>query len=677
MKAQETALKDLLEGKRQYVVPLYQRRYAWTTTEWEAFWAAVERQYDLVVTGGEALERPVHFFGSFVVHPSVVHANGPTSLAIIDGQQRFTTIYLLLAAIRDVWDNLEDKDRINEYYLVNKYLKGDDKYKLLPGDRDRNDLRAVVTGNPDEATGLIGSAYAWLLNKLKVKAASDGGLNLEALEATVISRMEVVCITTGADDNAHRIFQTLNSTGKRLSEVDLLRNHFFMLLPKLGDRAFTDYWAPMEKMLGEAMDFFLWAEMVARGGGREEVSRTKVYEKWQEDFAAVEPNEVAVQQMLSRLSDRAASYQWVIKPSLCTDADLRRRLERLREWDTRVCHPLILQAVDLVRRGVLTAANADLALLYVESFMVRRLLAGTPTNNLNRSFSTTAGQVILDGDYADSLRIVLSGQKKQWPSDEDVRLAVLQRPFYQTQRASQRQYVLRRLEESLPGPERPDWTACKFTLEHVMPQHLTSEWMNELSRLDEKDAVVAHAELVHVLGNITLTCENPSLSDKPLERKKEILQSSVLKLNALLRENTSWSRAEITARSAQLGESAVEIWPGPVPISREFTELEWHALVKSALAEVSSDAWTSISDLAEASGRTEPEVREFVVNNSGLHGVHSILGEDGRIDVTFPWVNVDVTAYKRSLVTSGVIDDISVEAASPVKRQILSLVVDE
>lgn len=665
VQAQETALKDMLEGKRQFAVPIYQRRYAWTDKDWQGFWIAVRRQYALVKEGGDALSRPTHFLGSLVVQPTSDQSSGLTTFDIIDGQQRLTTALILLIAIRDLWDSDEDKEGINESYLLNKRQSGDGRYKLFPGPQDRADLIALINGEPDQTIGSIGGAHRWFINEIQVLASESGPIDFDALERTVIGRLEIVDITLGPGDNAHRIFQTLNSTGRSLSQVDLLRNHFFMLLPHLADEAYQAYWRPMEELLGTATDHFLWVETVARANGREGIPRDRVYHQWQNDLTESEDDETRIFEIVKTLNRRAKVYHRIIEPANERDPSVRLRLERLKEWGSNVYHPLALQAMLAIADQPGELADA---LLYLESFMVRRLLTGTATNNLNRIFTTTAGQMSGSRQYRNDLRVKLSAKGKHWPSDSEIIAGALTEPFYLTQRAAQRQFILRRLEESLPGLEVPDWNASVYTIEHVMPQHATADWLEVLEKSDPNaDPVLSHAEVVNTLGNLSLTTQNSQLSDRPLQRKQEILGTSILKMNREIQQAEVWNRETIESRSHRLAEAAISIWPGPVDDPDAIDEDSWQSTVRSTLAFLPDGRWTSAEDLAELTEQSERDILSYLTE-AAPSGKDAVLLPDGRIDTRLPWVRNDVSAYRGLLVSRGILVDTQANVADQSSR---------
>jgi hypothetical protein len=573
----------------------------------------------------------------------------------------------LLIAIRDVCNDEDQAADIEEGYLVNKRAGHGNYYKLVLGDHDRADLQHLIDGEQDKATGPVGSAYRWLRNAIEIEAMRDPGFSFRALERALTQRLEVVAITTTPADNAHRIFQTLNSTGKQLSQVDLLRNHYFMLLPTRTTEAYERLWRPMEALLVDRMDYFLWVDLVSRAGGRESTSRDAVYERYQRDLETIETDETAVYRSLRELTQRAESYARIIYPDRIADVTLRRKTKTLGEWGATAHHPILHKAFVLLDRGTLSPQDVTRVVEYIEGFLVRRMLTQTPTNNLNRIFTTTVAQVPNSTHFAEDLRRSLSTAGKYWPTDDELRTSVETVPFYKVQRPAQRQYVLRRLEEAIPGNEKPNWNACTYTLEHVMPQHLSDEWIDALREAGSNEPVATHAAYVHTLGNITLTCDNSSLSDSPIERKKQIFQNSMLRMNRRFENVTRWGADEIQERASELVEVAIKLWPGPVAVSTSDFE-EAREIVRSALARMPEGRWTSLVELGDVADTTAEAVRAILVSGPRVAGVTRILLDDGRLDTSLPWVAEDLAGFRSTLVAEGVLDDSTTDQASTTRR---------
>ena len=649
----------MLEGQKQYVVPLYQRRYAWSQLEWRPMWTATVREYAELATGDD--DRG-HFLGSLVVQQLTGMAHGVQRFHVIDGQQRLTTAFILLNVLRDLSADEHTADQLQNTYLVNPYAAGDYRSKIVLGPEDQPDVERLLGASPDRASGKVGAAYWWFRNQVDL-LETKGAVDLPRLAAAVTQRMEVVDIAADERDNAYRIFQTLNSTGKQLTAVDLLRNHFFMLLPTHADEAYRDHWAPMEALLGSHFSQFLWVELVSRGRGKETVPVGRVYGAWQEDLEAFGADEEAVFRALERLHQRAVHFALILRPKDVEHDGLRSAISRLNEWGTPVQLPVMLQIVDRWREKSCSGDEASEAVGWVESFLVRRMLARVPTNNLNRIFTTVAGSLAEERELSLPLRKILSGHGKYWPTDAELAAAVVSEAFYRTQRSTQRQFILRRFEEHAAQPYKPDWGACSFTLEHVLPQQMSPPWYEHLART-ESDPLVAHEQLVHTLGNITLTCENPELSNMAFDEKKKYLRADIMRMNKAIVGEPEWGRAQIEARSRELGEVAVQLWAAPLEKTAE-PELPQVDLMLNSLSQLPEGRWTSYEDLAELAETAPAIVRAFfLASDAPLDRAEAVLFSDGRIDSERPAVQRSVGAYRQLLVSQGVLDDLNAPQAS-------------
>ena len=243
-------------------------------------------------------------------------------------------------------------------------------------------------------------------------------------------------------------------------------------------------------------------------------------------------------------------------------------------------------------------------LAYVESFLVRRMLCQVPTNNLNRVFNSAPATIKEQVPVAAAVRSYLSGRRRYWPADAEVRRSIRTKPFYWTGRGQQRTFVLRRLEESYGAPEPVDFSAAKLTIEHVLPQSPTDEWLKLLADevTEEAGPEELHDLLVHTLGNLTLTAENAKLSNSPFQRKQDILHASALRMNREIADAPSWGKAQILQRAERLADRAIQIWPGPAADGAEDTEGRDWSLLRKACAALPPGTWTTYGDLAELIG---------------------------------------------------------------------------
>lgn len=215
LKANETQLQVLLGGRTQYVVPPFQRPYRWGRNQWRTLWEDIMELRDS--------ESPGHFLGSVVTLSQGGTPEGVARFLLIDGQQRLTTLSLLLAALRDWASNEEPEvaERIHGVYLQNQFAQGADRLKVLPTQADRQAFEGVVDRIGAGSGSLVKEAYRFFSARLKGLENSNQGVTAHDFETTILSKIEIVSITLGPDDNPHRIFESLNGKGTPLTQADL------------------------------------------------------------------------------------------------------------------------------------------------------------------------------------------------------------------------------------------------------------------------------------------------------------------------------------------------------------------------------------------------------------------------------------------------------------------------
>jgi alkylated DNA nucleotide flippase Atl1 len=292
---------------------------------------------------------------------------------------------------------------------------------------------------------------------------------------------------------------------------------------------------------------------------------------------------------------------------------------------------------ELREEGRLEAEEMAEILLNLESFLIRRLLVGVSTKNLNRIFAQIVGQLRQsDGSVLDSVRYQLSTERKFWATDEEIRTAAASRPFYYYGRAEQRRMVLERLEESYGHRELAELSTLRLTVEHILPQSLSAEWITELTEAND-DAEAVHRELVHTLGNLTLSAYNSELSNSPFDRKQQIYVKSHLSLNKDLVVHPRWGRTEIRARAAELAELAISIWPAPVAgVAEQSVGFDWTRM-HAAIAAIPDGRWTAYADLAALAGTAAQAVGNHIASNPSWSKAYRVLTIDGRISEGFRW----------------------------------------
>lgn len=641
MQVRETNLGELLAGVKQFRVPLFQRPYTWDEENHSQLWQDILGVYESAFEEGHRLPLDSvsgHFLGSFVLAPHAGSASGLSTFLVVDGQQRLTTLTLALCALRDqqVLGNPEARDRINETFLVNRWKSGDDRYRLLPARQDRPSYVAAVDDLADKGgTDPIGSAYRFFAARMAESSDNGDPIDLELLERVLVSRLLIVDITAQQGDNVHRIFESLNATGVSLTQADLLRNYFMMLLPTRADAVYDEVWYPMQRSLGPGnLEALARVDLQRRGT---QVRTDDVYRMQQRRLRDVESDEAAVEAEIRDLALRAIHYERILDPAKELDPDVATRLGFLDRWGAQTAHPLVMYLFELRQEGAIDAAGMERSLWHIESFLVRRLLTGASRKNLNRIFPQVVRRIRVSDvsiDIPCRIQKELSGERLYWASDDALQAAMESEPFYFYGRGSQRRMVLEKLEESFEHKEQLDLSTAALSIEHIMPQTLTDEWRDLLASYGD-DPESTHAELKHTIGNLTLTGYNSELSNKPYERKHQIYQNSHLSLNRDLAEE-GWSAGHIRRRSSDLASRAIQIWGPPADVPSVESGPAWGRM-HAAIAAIPAGKWTSYGDLAELIGTSPQAVGTHIGANLSLFGSHRVLTSGGVISEGFRW----------------------------------------
>ncbi|WP_431894777.1 GmrSD restriction endonuclease domain-containing protein [Micromonospora haikouensis] len=644
--AHETTLRELLEGAKQYRVPLYQRTYSWTESQLGRLWEdirklAEERADDSSLT---------HFIGSLVLAPSPT--NGPAGVSeflVVDGQQRLTTLSILLCALRDHRAQHEDpghRDRIDQEYLINKW-KPAHRLKVVPTQADLAAYQACLDATPQAGgSDRVGAAYRFFVAQLSANDP-DGPLDIERIEDAVISGMALVSVVAQNGDNVYRIFESLNNTGLKLNQADLLRNYLFMRLPNRGEAVYDSLWFPLQEQLnsGELEQLF-WLDLVQRNP---EVKQTDTYTGQQKRLNGLH-TEAEIEAEVRRFCRLGALLRLILHPEEEGDPEVRRRLARLNAWDTTTVLPLLLHLLDRRKQGTATSEQIASAMLYVESYFVRRLLIGRATASINRILLRIVTDMRADLPVDEAVRAYLSVGRKYYAADASIREAVRTIPFYLNGRATQRKLVLQWLEESY-GSKEPV-APNSLTIEHVLPQSPTTEWRQALGEdlQGEESFAEVHEALVHTLGNLTLTGYNAELSNSSFLVKRAQLGKSGISLNREIAEQKRWGRPEIHARADALAERIIAHWPGPTEEAGNRSEVPWDVMNK-ALAALPAGSWTSYGDVAALIGSHPVPVGARLANHPAPNA-HRVLQAEGTPSPSFRWLDPSRSDDPRDLLSA-------------------------
>lgn len=572
MTGSETRLLGFMEGAdKRFVVPVYQRKYDWKQDNCAQLYEDLRK----VVLEG----RRSHFFGSVVY--GIEGAGSKTNYQIIDGQQRLTTVSLLLLAMRDLIARglvtVEDPrlaEQIEERFLVDKWAKEDERIKLRPVKSDRDALSRLFgpAEDFDPASNLTHN-YLWFFNTLRTQ-----DISLDELYAAV-TKLEIIGISLEAGDNAQLIFESLNSTGLELSEGDKIRNYVLMGQPlREQDELYNRYWLPIERCTGGGVDAFARDYLSVKTRATPTVRA--IYPAFKR---YVEENSIEIEALLEDMLGYARLYEKFLSCSGgMGEPALDDCLYRLKWLDITVTRPYLMEVLRLGRSGQLSGRDVLRVFEIVESYLFRRSICEVPTNALNKIFLTLNREILnYDGtteNYVSKLGYALRAKREsgRFPDDAEFAAALAAKQVY-LMRGRYREYLFERFENfgTVEVKDVYRLLANKtYTIEHIMPQTLTPAWLRELG----PDAAQIHAAWLHRLGNLTLTAYNPGLSNNTFLEKRDDpncgYRASGLRMNQRLAGLERWGLAEIEARSAAMVERAREIWALPetdfVPARREY-----------------------------------------------------------------------------------------------------------
>ena len=558
MKATEAKFLDFLKKSPQFVIPIYQRTYSWTERECRQLWD------DIVRTGSnDAIS--AHFVGSIVyIEKGLYQVSSQSPLLVIDGQQRLTTVTLILEALARQLGDSEPVDgfsakKLRSYYLLNPLEEGERGFKLLLTQTDKASLLALVQqkAQPTDQSVRVTENFAFFEEQVK-----NLGADLPAL-CHGVAKLVVVDIALSQDqDNPQLIFESMNSTGRKLSQADLIRNFILMgLEPPHQARLYEDHWRPMEvgfgqKGYGSHFDSFMRHYLTLKTGEIPNVGA--VYEAFKSHARAPDIAVAGVDALVADIHAFAGHY---CAMALGKEADkkLAEAFRDLRELKVDVAYPFLLELYDDFANGRLESTDFEAAVRVVEAYVFRRAVCAIPTNSLNKTFATF-GRALQKDRYLESVQahLLTLPSYRRLPGDEEFKREFVVRDLYNFPRRS---YWLRRLENEGRKERVP---VDEYTIEHILPQNenLSAKWRDELGPEWQR----VQETWLHTLGNLTLTGYNAEYSDRPFSEKrdmKEGFRESPLKLNEGLSSLDKWDEAAIKNRAERLAAVAAGVWAVP------------------------------------------------------------------------------------------------------------------
>lgn len=554
MDAIKGSINSILNRYIQFTIPVYQRPYSWEISQCEKLWNDIVHM--------QKTNRIGHFVGSIVNIAEQAMPTGVQKFMIIDGQQRMTTLTLLLIALRDYgYENQEDTTinphSINGVCIQNDYASGEDKYKMLLTQKDKDILIKLIDRAPiDESKrSKLLDNYNFFVDKIKSKKIEPFAI----LEG--IGKLQIVNITLDrAQDDPQLIFESLNSTGMDLSKSDLIRNYILMgLSPEQQDSIYNNYWFPMENLFDYSkqtwlMDKFFKHYLTFKYG--KIPVESKIYEEfknyyWDKSYEAI--------LNVSKELYKCAKYYTNIYYSNSGDMELDCVFKDIKSLNMDVASPFLIKVYYDYDNEVISKKEFIEIFRLCENYVFRRAICEIPTNSLNKTFNVAVRNININ-NYINSVKafFIMLDNYKRLPSNEEFVKELKIRDIYNMRI---RNYILSKLENH---NNKSPIIIENFTVEHIMPQNtnLNESWKNDLGK-NYKDI---QKQYIHTIGNLTLTAYNSEMSDKSFEDKLNMtggFKESALRLNSYVVKQDKWNKDTIEERANELCKLSEEIWEYP------------------------------------------------------------------------------------------------------------------
>ncbi|GAA9081280.1 DUF262 and DUF1524 domain-containing protein [Helicobacter pylori] len=535
-----TLLKFIKDNqKNQLVIPIYQRLYSWEKEQCKQLWD------DIIKIGGNDKING-HFIGSILYVPD---RHSDNTLLIIDGQQRLTTIMLLLIALRDHWS--DKRKEIEDHYFINSNKDGDEKFRLILSESDKDTLLYLIDKDrrkPSEPSSKIMENFKlfeeWVSNTDKLETIFKG-----------LEKLMIVTISVKKEkDDPQLIFESMNSKGIELTQTDLIRNYIVMETEIEKQEGFYNkYWRAMEEEFKQNKKLFNQFVRHYLTIKTKIPNINKVYAAFK-DYRQKEG--IGIEDLLKDLQKYCGYFcQIVFKKE--ANKDLNKALSFLVDLEMDVIYPLLLELYSDYSDGVLSKDDFRRSIALIESYICRRAVCGLGTNSLNKVFPSFTKHIQKD-EYFKSLKVHFGylTEKQRFPNNDEFKDRFITIDFYKFKK---RKYFFERLE-NFNRKERV--YTYEYTTEHIMPQKLEEEWERDLGENFQE----IHNKYLHTIGNLTLTGYNDKYSNKSFQEKRDMeggFKDSPLRLNQSLKNLESFGEEEIKKRANDLADLALKIWTYP------------------------------------------------------------------------------------------------------------------
>lgn len=535
-------------NKVLFKIPVYQRNYDWSENNCNRLLDDVKRILD---TGKK------HFLGTIVLMSSKEHSFSLQDYTVIDGQQRITTMMILLKALLDAAEGIDDicKAEINDSYLHNKYCENEDfKIKLKPIKSDNDQFIALLKNDFDE---LDKEGHIWLnydICKSRVKKWVDSGITVSEILAA-LERLEIVQIAlVDGEDDPQIIFESINSTGLELTHADLIRN-FLLMNADNQDMLYERYWIYIEKALKQKNDYtnlnlFFTQYLVYKTSTN--VNLKCLYDEFVKMYKT---DHYTQESILKELKYYADIFKSFVYDDIRYPEEIRKTLAKIRQLNQSTCYPFLFHIFNDYEQNVITIDILQKTLNMVLSYILRRIVCGIPSNSLRGFFITLYNRVFKIPSnkklYYESINKFLwtISSRDAIPSEAEFKKALETADIYNNPTLCK--YLLMDIEN---GSSKEILNAESLTIEHIMPQTLNSDW----KYIKEED----HEKYLHVLGNLSVTGYNSELSNKSFAEKVELIRenSKAVVLNKDVQDKKTWDIPEIKNRGKRLANIIVKLY---------------------------------------------------------------------------------------------------------------------
>lgn len=552
------SIYKLLNGQSQYVIPVYQRKYSWNADEQCArLWKDIVNMVKQ--------KKQHHFVGSIV---NVAETNSPMGLnkyLIIDGQQRMTTLSLLMIALRDyliaTGKDADADTSITNMILKNPNRKGEQAYKMLLTDTDRDVMIKLIDKFPikENEDSKIYQNYLYFKDRV-----AEGVLTPQEIYES-IAKLLIVSITLDKSqgDEPQLIFESLNSTGMDLSKSDLIRNFILMGLDNDEQISlYKNYWKPLEDFFpsegrSDKMDRFFRDYLVMKKSTKE-IKFGLIYEEIKEFASNSEfATSLELAEDLYKYGDLYTNIINDDKKLPAGETVLKPIFDEMRGLRMELTYPFLMRVYMDMRKGLLTVNDFIEILKIAISYVVRRSVCEIPANSFNKTFANM-GKDINPDDYLNSVKaaFLLLDSYKRFPRNEEFTVALKERNMYKIRISK---YIYVKLENY--GNKEPI-TSTGYTIEHILPQNenMRDEWKVALGENYKE----IQEKYINSLGNLTLTRYNSEMGDKPFNEKVEVYKESAMhNLNKYVSQQNTWNKETIEERTKQLAECSCKVWDIP------------------------------------------------------------------------------------------------------------------